>query len=544
MPLRSPAKPIGGAGTFALIVVALMVRPPALHADTCSFTLGSTSQNFDASGGTGTVTVTSSPDLCAFSAVSHDEGFITITSITSNAVNYSVSPNSGPARIGSMGIAGQTFTVSQASASNTPAGANVSVQLGPISAFFTNVVTPGNTVVGPEPPPIVPPNPIVPPDPILPPGFKFFSPTPPPIMPGFSVDVSTTAAFSGPITLVFDLGAYFVPPSPITPQQFSSLRVLHGETLSPNGPPIFVDRTVPPSPIVPPNPIVPPSPIMPLFASVTSLSPFVIAQMSDKVVFSSTRDGNLEIYTMNSDGTGVTRLTNNPASDVFPAWSPDRSKIAFTSNRSGQFEIYTMNADGSSPTRLTFGASVNGGAAWSPDGLKIAFTSNRDGNFEIYSMNPDGTGLARLTNNPGADFKPTWSPDATRIAFTSTRDGLSHIYVMNADGTGVTRLTSGLQLDSSPAWSPDGRRIAFASNRGSILNFEIFVMNADGSSPVKLTSDPALDGEPGWSPDGAKIVFSSNRSGLLNFQIYAMNADGTGQTRLTSNRTADASPQW
>jgi len=542
MSSRSITTPIlNSVVAFVVTAAAFLAGPPALHADTCSFTLGSTSQSFDAGGGTGSVTVTSSPDLCVFGAVSHDEGWITITSITMSAVNYSVAPNAGPARTGSMSIAGQTFTVSQASANNTPAGANVTVALGPISAFFTTVTGPGNTVVGPQPPPIVPPSPIVPPNPILPPGFKFFSPTPPPILPGFSIDISTTAAYSGPITLTFDLGAYFGPtPPPITPQQFASLRVLHGEILQPSGPPILVDRTSPNPPPIAPNP----PPIMPLFASVNSLSPFVIAQMSDKIVFSSTRDGNLEIYTMSSDGSGVTRLTNHPAADVFPAWSPDRTKIAFTSNRSGQFEIYTMNADGSSPTRLTFGASVNGGAAWSPDGLKIAFTSNRDGNFEIYSMNPDGTGLARLTNHPAADFKPTWSPDATRIAFTSTRDGLAHIYSMNADGTGVTRLTSGFQLDGSPAWSPDGTKIAFSSNRGSLLNLEIYVMNADGSSPVKLTNDPALDSEPAWSPDGAKILFSSNRTGLLNFQIYAMNTDGSGPTRLTSNRAADASPQW
>jgi Tol biopolymer transport system component len=273
-----------------------------------------------------------------------------------------------------------------------------------------------------------------------------------------------------------------------------------------------------------------------------------VASGASKVVFSSNRDGNFEIYSMNSDGTAQARLTNHSAIDVFPAWSPNNDKIAFSSNRDGHlnFEIYVMNADGSSPAPLTTNARVDGKPAWSPDGTKIAFSSNRDGNFEIYVMNADGSGLARLTNNWAIDSDPTWSPDGSKIAFSSNRDGVLNfeIYVMNAGGGGVTRLTNNSALDVSPAWSPDGTRIAFSSNRNGVLNFEVYVMNADGSAQTRLTTDSAVDGEPAWSPDGERIVFSTNRDGVLNFEIYVMNANGSGQTRLTTNPAADASPDW
>lgn len=215
-----------------------------------------------------------------------------------------------------------------------------------------------------------------------------------------------------------------------------------------------------------------------------------------KIVFTSWRDGNTEIYVMNADGTGQTRLTNHPASDEWPAWSPDGSKIAFTSMRAGGFEIYVMNADGTGQTRLTFDADYDGEPAWSPDGSKIAFTTHRPGgSLEISTMNADGTGRTRLTNNPAQDRFPAWSPDGTRIAFLSQGDGIAEIYVMQVDGTGQMRLTTG--GGESAAWSPDGSRIAF-TRRDDHFGHEIYVMNADGANPVRLTYTIGEDERPAW----------------------------------------------
>ncbi len=180
----------------------------------------------------------------------------------------------------------------------------------------------------------------------------------------------------------------------------------------------------------------------------------VVRQNSGKIAFMSDRDGNVEIYVMNADGSGQKNLTNNPAIDKNPAWSPDGKKIAFDSYRDGNQDIYVMNADGSGQKNLT-NDLINGGyPAWSPDGKKIAFDSYRDGNWEIYVMNADGSGQKRLTNNPADDNFPSWSPDGKKIAFMSDRDGNLEIIVMNADGSGLENLTNNPADDGYPSWSP------------------------------------------------------------------------------------------
>jgi Tol biopolymer transport system component len=264
------------------------------------------------------------------------------------------------------------------------------------------------------------------------------------------------------------------------------------------------------------------------------------------IAFASIRDSNLEIYVMNSDGTGQTRLTNNSAQDDSPAWSPDRSKIAFVSDRDGNNEIYVMSVDGSGQTRLTNKSANDFSPAWSPDGAKIAFASDRDGNLDIYVMSADGSGQTRLTfSAPAGASDPAWSPDGGKIAFSRTdTDGDTEIYVMAADGTGQTKLTSNTTHDEEPAWSPDSSLIAFTSLRDG--NWEIYGMNADGTGQTRLTNNSNADRYPTWSPDGFLIAFFTDRdfSTSLALEIYVMKANGSGQANLTNSPKDDWRPAW
>ena len=276
------------------------------------------------------------------------------------------------------------------------------------------------------------------------------------------------------------------------------------------------------------------------------------------IAFWSSQDGNGEIYLMDPDGSNMKNLTNHPANDQGPKWSPDGSKIAFYTDRDylsadpkeHSTEIYVMNADGSNPTRITNSFTIDAWPSWSPDGSKIAFQSYRDGNENIYVMNADGTDPVRLTSHPKVDYYPAWSPDGSKIAFYSDRDDNLEIYIMNADGSNQTNLSrEPLAFDESPSWSPDGTKIAFWSSRVPDY-YDVYTMDPDGGNQTRITNNPGFDGFPSWSPDGAKIVFYSNRDGDRdgdrdgNTEIYTMNADGSNQKRLTNHPARDAWPAW
>ena len=254
-----------------------------------------------------------------------------------------------------------------------------------------------------------------------------------------------------------------------------------------------------------------------------------------RIAFESQRGGNTDIYVMNADGTGETRLTDHSRTDRRPAWSPDGTKIAFTSDRDGRnWEIHVMDADGTRVTNLTNDSNNDINPAWSPDGTRIAFASDRDGNYEIYVMNHDGSGQARLAERAASDTEPAWSPDETRIAFTSERDGGADVYAMNANGRSPVRLTNSAS-DYGPAWSPDGTKIAFASFRDG--DWEVYVMNANGSSPMQLMDNDVFDGEPAWSPDGTRIAFRSERDG--DGEIYVMWLPAGDSRRSASREPRD-----
>ena len=260
----------------------------------------------------------------------------------------------------------------------------------------------------------------------------------------------------------------------------------------------------------------------------------------DKIVFTSYRDSNAEIYVMEPDGSGLTRLTNNIYIDEQPCWSPDGQKIVYQSDRDGNMELYVMNADGTGQTRLTTNHADDLDGGWSPDGKKIVFTSKRDGNYELYVMNSNGSGQTRLTNNYASDVEACWSSDCSKIVFASDRDNDFEIFIMNSDGSEQRQLTSNYASDGDPHWSPNGSKIVFNTDRYS--NFEIYSINVDGSEEKQLTFNNDLDGQPFWSPDGTKIVFTSDRDGV--YDIFVMNHDGTNQTNLTNDDGYDYGASW
>jgi TolB protein len=274
-----------------------------------------------------------------------------------------------------------------------------------------------------------------------------------------------------------------------------------------------------------------------------------------KIAFQSNRSGsNVDIFVMNSDGTGVTMLTNSTGIDVAPAFSPDGSLIAFQSNRDdpvrSQPDIYVMNADGTNVRRLTTDPEADEAPEWSPDGTKIAFVSARadpvNQNRDLYVMNADGSGTQRLTFGSSLQPRISWSPDGTRIVFASRFDSdHNRLLIIGAGGGTAVPLTTPpvSRSDAGPDWSPDGSLIAFGR-----LSFvigeatDIFVVRPDGSGLKNLTNAPGHDFAPAWSSDGSVLAFTSTRDG--NAEVYWMYPDGSGQTNLTNLAAFDDGPSW
>ncbi len=274
--------------------------------------------------------------------------------------------------------------------------------------------------------------------------------------------------------------------------------------------------------------------------------PLVVAHPVPAIAYQSRTAGEKEwsIYVMSSDGSDRVQLATSQSGFLSPpTWSPDGSRIAFVSDRDGNQDIWVMDSDGQNLANLTHEAAKDYSPAWSPDGQWIAFASVRDVPYwELYLMRPDGSDVQRLTWwEDASDWSPTWSPDGMRLAFASKRDGNWEIYLMDRDGSNLVRLTKNPADDTNPAWSPDGSRIAFESARDGYT--DIYVMPVGGGEAVNLTSLPwATDLGPTWSPDGGRIAFYSDRDG--DWDIYVMASDGSEPVKLTSDATNDQLPAW
>lgn len=244
----------------------------------------------------------------------------------------------------------------------------------------------------------------------------------------------------------------------------------------------------------------------------------------DRILFSSTHAANAEcppkpdyshgyvwpiystyaIYTAKPDGSDLKKLSNAPGYNAEATITRDGKHIVFTSTRNGDLDIYTMDADGSNVKQLTSELGYDGGPFWSYDGKKIVYRAEhpktpeeikdyqdlfaagliRPGNLEIWVMNADGSGKHQVTHNGAANFAPYWFPDGKRIIFASNQADPKNgrdfdLYAIREDGSGQQRITFHPDFDAFPMFTSDGKRLVWASNRNGKVPHETNIFIAD-----------------------------------------------------------------
>jgi Tol biopolymer transport system component len=254
------------------------------------------------------------------------------------------------------------------------------------------------------------------------------------------------------------------------------------------------------------------------------------------------------IVAMNADGSGRVQLSSGAFTDYGPDVSPDGQKIAFMRYPRGELwpnsEIYTMNADGTGVTRIAGRLAYD--PDWSPDGRRIvfsAFAAHWGGPINV--MEADGSGALALTSTGSTeDAWPAWSPDGTRIAFTRADlmagGTASGIWIMGADGENAARLSKASSSGGwRPVWSPDGSKIAFSD---AVRTGRIWVINADGSGEASVLESDVQLVVYDWSADGQMLLFVKRlRTG---HDIYLLRLQDRTVVRLTAGGVSGDPTFW
>lgn len=298
--------------------------------------------------------------------------------------------------------------------------------------------------------------------------------------------------------------------------------------------------------------------LMPLTAGVACvllvLPLWVSASDTTHIAFTSEREGNYEIYIMNTmdpSGQPLQNLTNHPTFDWYPAFSPNGQWMAFVSDRSGANRIYLMHRNRNKIHPLTnhLPSEADYDPAWSPDGEWIVFTSRADipkADPNIYKINVNTGDLQQLTDT-GYNRFPKWSPDGDRILFYSNRKEGNDLFLMKSNGNGVRRVIERKFGGGQPTWSPDGQQIAYEMT--DLAGVGIYIMTDEGQNNRRITRDNTWAAFPAWSPNGEWIAYeleveSAWGNPNRDSNIHLVSPDGTETRQLTKHPAIDRYPAW
>jgi len=275
-----------------------------------------------------------------------------------------------------------------------------------------------------------------------------------------------------------------------------------------------------------------------LYASVfLFLAPACLgARLPTGIVFISTNDIHLQVFSVAPDGSGKRQLTHGDTMSAWAEGSPDGKRIVFASIRDGALALLTMDADGANQQSVFDFPAGDMDPTWSPDSQHLAFVRYvAPGDPRIYTSTADGQDERDLQGRPDMAWSPSWAHTGGKIAYVRPFHGIA---VVDARTERSELVIPG--GGSAPTWSADGGELAYV--RWLADSTDIYVSDLEGENTRQLTNHPAHDREPAWSPDGATILFESRRD--RDWNLYAMDPDGGNLRRVTDEPTQDYGPSW
>lgn len=276
-------------------------------------------------------------------------------------------------------------------------------------------------------------------------------------------------------------------------------------------------------------------------------------RVGGSVVYTLRTGGQTDLWALGIGETEPLRLTNHPADDRDPAWSPDGTRVAFTSRRDGNWELYLLEVATGAISRLTYTPGFEGAPTWSPDGAFLAYEgyNEQTQNLDIYIISADPEiatrdGAVQMTASPAPDTEPAWSPLGRQIAYVTWREGNQEIIVFDLDNPSPDREQQALNLtqtrdinETHPVWSHDGARIAYTAKVSGVEGVYYRPVDQPGAEPVLIGRGRM----PAWAPNDASVLYMLDIE--RRTQLIAKAPDSFGAaTDATSLPGSAADPDW
>ncbi|MBK9779479.1 MAG: PD40 domain-containing protein [Anaerolineales bacterium] len=258
------------------------------------------------------------------------------------------------------------------------------------------------------------------------------------------------------------------------------------------------------------------------------------------IVFQSDRDGNVELYLVDSMGKSQSRLTNTNANNINAMFGPDSKSVIYQSDRNGNWDIFILNKETGKELQLTSDTGDDVNPFYSPDANWITFQSNRTGSWNVYVFDISTGTEYQVTSFSTDVLFPSWSPNGKQLAFFINMSGTWDLYVSDVQGKGFKQITTGGDAGNA-SWSPEGDRIAYQVTFGD--NTDVFTFDLTTNEEFQLTNYGGVDSAPTWNCGGTNVSFTSNREGDPN--IYSTWWQGGGDIYgITLDPSTDKWSQW